>query len=43
MLNQTVGVWHVESVSPECKNLREAIAERLGDIDLSDHEIVGIA
>ena len=43
MLNQTVGVWHVESVSPECKNLRQAIAERLGDIDLSDHEIVGIA
>ena len=43
MLNQTVGVWHVESVSPECKTLKQAIAERLGDIDLSDHEIVGIA
>jgi hypothetical protein len=43
MLNQTVGVWHVESVSPECKNLKQAIAERLGDIDLSNHEIVGIA
>ena len=43
MLNQTVGVWHVESVSPKCTTLSQAIAERLGDIDLNNYEIVGIA
>jgi hypothetical protein len=30
MLNQTTGVWHVEAVSPECKNLKEALHERFG-------------
>ena len=30
MLNQTTKVWHVEAVSPECRNLEAAIKERLG-------------
>lgn len=28
MLNQTTKVWHVEAVSPDCKNLADAIKER---------------
>lgn len=40
MLNQTTGIWHVEAVSPECTNLRKAIQERLGGLDL---DIVSIA
>lgn len=38
MLNQTTGVWHVEAVPPNCRNLKDAIFERVGDI-----EITGIA
>lgn len=30
MLNQTTKVWHVEAVSPTCRNLAQAIEERLG-------------
>lgn len=30
MLNQTTGIWHVEAVSPDCKNLKDAIVERMG-------------
>jgi len=39
MLNQTTGVWHVEAVSPACKNLEAAIRERLG----GDFDLQGIA
>lgn len=39
MLNQTTGIWHVEAVSPECRDLPSAIKERLG----GDYEIVSIA
>jgi len=39
MKNQTVGVWHVEAVSPECSNLADAIKERLG----GEFDIVAIA
>jgi cellulase/cellobiase CelA1 len=34
MLNQTTGVWHVEAVSPDCKNLKDAIKERFNGMDL---------
>jgi hypothetical protein len=30
MLNQTTGIWHVEAVSPQSRNLVQAIAERFG-------------
>lgn len=30
MLNQSVGIWHMEGVSPQCRNLEEALKERLG-------------
>jgi len=30
MLNQTTGIWHMEAVSPECRNLIDAIKERFG-------------
>ena len=39
MLNQTTGVWHVEAVSPKCRNLAEALNERFG----GDIEIQAIA
>lgn len=40
MLNQTTGVWHVEAVSPDVRNLRDALKDRHGGRDL---KIVGIA
>jgi hypothetical protein len=30
MVNQTTGIWHVEAVSPSCRNLKDAIKERFG-------------
>ena len=30
MVNQTTGIWHVEAVSPNCRNLKDAIKERFG-------------
>lgn len=39
MKNQTVGVWHVEAVSPQCNTLAAAIKERLG----GEFDIVAIA
>lgn len=33
MKNQTTHVWHVEAVSPSCRSLKDAIAERLGGLD----------
>lgn len=39
MLNQTTKVWHVEAVSPNCRNLEEALRERFG----GDLNIQGIA
>lgn len=40
MLNQTTGIWHVEAVSPECRNLDQAIKERMGGRKIN---IIGIA
>ena len=40
MLNQTTKVWHVEAVSPKCRDLAQAIKERMGNRDL---DIVSIA
>lgn len=39
MINQTTGVWHVEAVSPECKNIPDALRERFGGMDLDIQEI----
>ena len=33
MMNQTTKVWHVEAVSPSCRNLQDAIKERFGGKD----------
>ena len=33
MLNPTTKIWHMEGVSPECKNLTDAIRERFGGRD----------
>ena len=35
MKNPTTGVWHVEGVSPACRNLHEAIKERFGGRDFT--------
>jgi hypothetical protein len=40
MLNPTVGVWHVEAVSPECLTLPTALKDRFGGIEL---DIFGMA
>lgn len=40
MLNQTTKVWHVEAVSPDCRNLVDAMKDRFGGRDL---EIIAIA
>lgn len=39
MLNQTTKIWHVEAVSPSCKKIGDAIADRYG----RNVEIIGIA
>ena len=39
MVNQTSGVFHLEGVSPECRDLPAAVRERFG----RDMTIVGIA
>ena len=33
MMNQTTKIWHVEAVSPSCRNLQDAIKERFGGKD----------
>ena len=40
MLNQTTGIWHMEAVSPQCRDLKAAIKERFGGREL---KIVNIA
>jgi hypothetical protein len=40
MLNQTTGIWHMEAVSPNCRNLKDALKERFGGRDM---EIINIA
>lgn len=35
MVNQTTGVFHVEAVSPNCRNIRDALKERFGGEDLN--------
>jgi len=34
MTNQTTGVFHVEAVSPNCKTIRDAVNERLGNREI---------
>tara|TARA_R110000765_G_scaffold28525_6_gene68722 strand:- start:1972 stop:3039 length:1068 start_codon:yes stop_codon:yes gene_type:complete len=40
MKNQTTGVWHVEAVSKDCKNIEEALKERFGE---DTYELMAIA
>lgn len=39
MLNQTTKIWHVEAVSPECKNIEDSLKDRYG----RNVDIIGIA
>jgi hypothetical protein len=34
MTNQTTGTIHIEAVSPVCRNLKDAIIDRMGGRDL---------
>jgi hypothetical protein len=40
MKNQTTGVWHVEAVSPDCRNIEDALKERFGE---EQYQIMAIA
>ena len=40
MMNQTTKIWHVEALSPNVRNLKDAIKERFGGREM---KIVGIA
>lgn len=42
MKNQTTGEYHLEGVSPNCKDLYDAIEMRYKDLDLLKHEITNI-
>ena len=33
MLNQTTGIWHMEAVSPNCSNIKDALKERFNGND----------
>lgn len=35
MQNQTTHVWHMEAVSPDCRNLKDAIKERFGGTEFN--------
>lgn len=40
MRNQTTQIWHVEAVSPNCRNLADAIKERFGGKEMKIVKIV---
>lgn len=40
MQNQSTAVWHMEALSPACRNLKDALKERFGGREM---KIVSIA
>ncbi len=42
MKNQTTGVYHLEGVSPKCKNLYDALKMRYKDLNLPEYDIKDI-
>ena len=42
MKNQTTGEYHLEGVSPDCRNLYDALKMRYKDLDLPSYEIKDI-